>query len=76
LLAAHIDVAVVNYALSPQVSIEDIVRLMEACTWLYRSADTFAFDRELITVGGHSASHLAAMLCRPMASLGDRPSPT
>jgi len=63
-LAAHIDVAVVNYALCPQVSIEDIVRqLMEACTWLYRSTDTFAFDRELITVGGHSAgAHLAAML--------------
>jgi len=72
-LRAHIDVAVINYALCPKVSIEDIVRqLQDGCAWLYRNADALAFDRNSITVGGHSAgAHLAAMmLCADWSKLG------
>ena len=77
-LTAHIDVAVINYALCPKVSIEDIVRqLHHGCAWLYRNADSLGFDRQSITVGGHSAgAHLAAMmLCADWTKLGpDLPS--
>jgi arylformamidase len=63
-LTAHIDVAVLNYALCPKVSIEEIVhQLQEGCVWLYRNAGVLGFDRQSITVGGHSAgAHLAAMM--------------
>jgi arylformamidase len=46
------------------VSIEEIVhQLQEGCAWLYRNADALGFDRQSITVGGHSAgAHLAAMM--------------
>ena len=77
-LSAHIDVAVINYALCPKVSIEDIVhQLQDGCVWLYRNADALTFDRSSITVGGHSAgAHLAAMmLCADWSKLGpDLPS--
>ena len=72
-LEAHIDVAVVNYGLCPEVQIDDIVRQMyKACTWLYRNADSLGFDRELLCVAGHSAgAHLAAMLlCAQWPSWG------
>lgn len=72
-LTAHINVAVINYALCPTVSIDEIVgQLQEGCAWLYRNADSLAFDRASITVGGHSAgAHLAAMmLCADWSNLG------
>jgi arylformamidase len=72
-LSAHIDVAVINYALCPKVSIEDIVcQLQDGCAWLYRNSGALGFDRDSITVGGHSAgAHLAAMmLCADWSKLG------
>jgi len=63
-LTAQVNVAVINYALCPKVSIEDIVRQLQGgCAWLYRNADALAFNRDLMTIGGHSAgAHLAAMM--------------
>lgn len=58
-----IAVALLNYALAPQTSLEDIVRqTLRALAWLYRNADRYGFDRERIYVAGHSAGgHLTAM---------------
>lgn len=63
-LTAQVNVAVINYALCPKVSIEDIVcQLQDGCAWLFRHADALGFDRGSITIGGHSAgAHLAAMM--------------
>lgn len=55
--------AVVNYALSPAVRLEEIVRQARAAVvWLRAHAAEFGADASRIVVAGHSAGgHLAAM---------------
>lgn len=57
-------VAVVNYALCPEVSIEEIVRQTRACcAFLWRNPDVHGGDIDRMHISGHSAGgHLAAML--------------
>ncbi|MSP88872.1 MAG: alpha/beta hydrolase [Alphaproteobacteria bacterium] len=63
-LAAGASVAVVNYALCPAATIDEIVRQMRAClVWLWRNARRFGGDPGRIHVTGHSAGgHLTAAL--------------
>ncbi|MBA4115001.1 MAG: alpha/beta hydrolase [Rubrobacter sp.] len=55
---------VVNYALCPYVTMDEIVRQTRAAVaWTYKSAVSFGGDPERIHVAGHSAGgHLTAML--------------
>jgi arylformamidase len=55
---------VTNYALSPEVTIDEIVRQTRAAVaWTYRNAESFGVAPERIHVAGHSAGgHLVAML--------------
>ncbi len=55
---------VVNYALCPSVTIDEIVRQARAAVaWVHTNARSFGGDPERIHVAGHSAGgHLAAML--------------
>ncbi len=55
---------VTNYALCPDVTIDEIVRQTRAAiAWVYRNARSFGGDPERIHVAGHSAgAHLVAML--------------
>lgn len=56
LVPAGVNVAVVNYALCPRVTLSEIVRQCRASlAWLYRNADGHDYDRQRITVSGHSA---------------------
>lgn len=57
-------VAVINYALCPEVTIEEILRQTRACcAFLWRHPDVHDADRDRLHVAGHSAGgHLAAML--------------
>lgn len=57
-------VALPNYGLSPQISVEDIVRQqLKALSWLYRNAEQLRFNADRIVVAGHSAGgHLTAMM--------------
>ncbi|WP_152205225.1 alpha/beta hydrolase [Marinobacter changyiensis] len=56
LVPAGVTVAVVNYALCPQVSISEIVRQCRAAlAWLYGNAADYDYDPERITISGHSA---------------------
>ncbi len=61
---AGFNVALTNYTLAPEASIEQIVlQQLRAISWLYRQADSLEFDRTRIVVAGHSAgAHLAAMM--------------
>ena len=54
----------VNYALYPKVTIDEIVRQVRAAVvWTYGNATSFGGDPERIHVAGHSAGgHLTAML--------------
>jgi arylformamidase len=56
--------AVVNYALCPHVTIDEIVRQTRAAlVWTYRNAESFGGDPERLHVAGHSAGgHLTATL--------------
>jgi arylformamidase len=58
-----ISVALLNYGLAPQTTLEDIVRqVLRALGWLYLRADRYGFDPERIYIAGHSAGgHLVAM---------------
>jgi len=53
-----------NYALCPEVSIDEIVRQTRAAlAWTYKNARSFGGDPDRIHVAGHSAGgHLVAML--------------
>ena len=64
LLQHGISVALTNYGLAPQTSIEDIVRQqLKALGWLYRNAQKLRFNPDRIVVAGHSAGgHLTAMM--------------
>lgn len=61
---AGFNVALTNYTLAPEATIEEITRQqLRALAWLYRNAQQLEFDRERIVVAGHSAGgHLAAMM--------------
>lgn len=58
-----ITTVVVNYALAPKVSIDEISRQARAAVaWVLRHIDRYGGDPERVVVGGHSAgSHLTAM---------------
>ena len=64
LLQHGVAVAVTNYGLAPQTSIEDIVRQqLKALAWLYHNAERLRFNPDRIVVAGHSAGgHLTAMM--------------
>ena len=63
-VSAGVTTVVMNYALCPAVSIDEIVRQTRAAVvWLADHADEFDSDGDSIHVAGHSAGgHLAAML--------------
>ena len=61
---AGVSLAVVNYDLCPNVSVEEIVRqMLRASRWLYLNAEEHGMDQDRLYVSGHSAGgHLSAML--------------
>jgi arylformamidase len=61
---AGVTVAIVNYALCPAVTVEDIVRqMLQATAWLYRNGGNFGAPFGKVHVAGHSAGgHLTAMM--------------
>ena len=63
-VSAGVTVVVVNYALCPKVTVDEIVRQSRAAVaWTYRNAGSFGADPDRIHVSGHSAGgHLTAML--------------
>lgn len=63
-IKAGISVAVLNYALCPQVTIPTIVvQCRQAIAWLYRYARDYSVSAERLIITGHSAGgHLAAMM--------------
>ncbi len=56
--------AIVDYALCPAVTLDEIVRQMRACVvWLYRNIAEHGGDPDRLHITGHSAGgHLSAML--------------
>jgi arylformamidase len=63
LVAAGITTVVMNYALCPSVSLDEIVRQTRAAiAWTFGHARAFGADPERLTISGHSAgAHLVAM---------------
>ena len=63
LVRAGYAVAVINYALAPSVTVDEIVRqVRSAIAWCRRNAKAQGGDPDRITVSGHSAGgHLTAM---------------
>ena len=61
---AGFNVALTNYTLAPEASIDEItMQQVSALAWLYRNAERLEFDRNRIVVAGHAAGgHLAAMM--------------
>jgi arylformamidase len=64
LVANGVTAVLVNYALCPQVTIEEIVRQCRAAVaWTFRNITEYGGDPARITVSGHSAGgHLTGML--------------
>ncbi|WP_386082974.1 alpha/beta hydrolase [Vreelandella sp. F11] len=64
LVKSGITVAVVNYALCPQVRFSELVRQAQAAVaYVYRHAAELGVDPEQLSISGHSAGgHLCAML--------------
>lgn len=58
-----ITTVVVNYALCPQVTVDEITRQVRAAVvWTYKNIDRYGGDPSRIAIGGHSAgAHLSAM---------------
>jgi arylformamidase len=56
--------AVVNYALCPEVTVEEIVRQCRAAlAWVHRNAASFGGDPARISISGHSAGgHIVGMM--------------
>ena len=63
LVEAGTAAVVANYALCPDVTMDEIVRQVRAAVaWTWANAATFGGDRDRITLSGHSAGgHLVAM---------------
>lgn len=63
LVEAGIAVLVVNYALCPAVTVDEIVRQVRAAlAWAHGNAQSFGGDPERLSVSGHSAGgHLVGM---------------
>ncbi len=63
LVAAGITTVVMNYALCPSVTLEEIVRQTRAnIAWAFAHAAEFGADSSRLTISGHSAGgHLVAM---------------
>ncbi len=61
---AGINVAIINYTLTPACRIGDIAAQVRRClAWLWRHGRDLGFDRERLSVMGHSAGgHLTAMM--------------
>jgi arylformamidase len=63
-VAAGVTVVVVNYALCPHVSIDEIVRQARAAVaWTYRNARSFGGDPNRLFVSGHSAGGQLTAMC-------------
>ncbi|GAA4033965.1 alpha/beta hydrolase [Actimicrobium antarcticum] len=62
--SAGINVALTNYTLAPEASLEEItLQQTRALSWLYLHSGAGLFDRDRIVIAGHSAgAHLSAML--------------
>ncbi len=63
-MAAGVNVAVLNYDLTPSVRLGQIApQIRKAIAWLWLHAADLKFDREALSVMGHSAGgHLTAMM--------------
>lgn len=63
LVEAGIAVALINYALAPRASLEEIAEhSQEAIRWAHAHARVLGFDPSRLVVGGHGAgAHLAAL---------------
>ncbi|MGZ4481720.1 MAG: alpha/beta hydrolase, partial [Gaiellales bacterium] len=63
-LPAGVAVGVVEYALAPEVDMDELVRQCRAAvTWVAEHADQLGIDRDRIFVSGHSAGgHIVGML--------------
>lgn len=63
-MSRSVTTVVTNYALCPDVTMDEIVRQTRAAiAWVYRNARSFGGDPQRIHVAGHSAGgHLTAML--------------
>ncbi len=64
LVERGVTVAIVNYALCPAVTVEDIVRQqLQACAWLWRNGRHFGAPSGSLYLAGHSAGgQLVAMM--------------
>ena len=64
LVEAGVAVAVVNYALCPAVTLDEIVRQVRgACAFVWREGERFGYDSSNFQVAGHSAGgQLTAMM--------------
>lgn len=61
---AGMNLALTNYTLAPEASLEQIVlQQLRAVAWLYNNSEKYEIDPSRIMLAGHSAgAHLAAML--------------
>ena len=71
---AGVSLAVVNYDLCPQVTVEEIVRqMLRASRWLWLHAEEYGMDEDRLYVSGHSAGgHLTAMMMAAVWPAFDR----
>ena len=74
---AGVSLAVVNYDLCPQVTVEEIVRqMLRASRWLWLHAEDYGMDQDRLYVAGHSAGgHLAAMMMAALWPVYDKDLP-
>ena len=73
---AGFNVALTNYTLAPEASIDEItMQQVRALTWLYRNAERLGFDRRRIVVAGHSADANSALKLSPAWMPQSHPAP-